>query len=234
MKAKDYVLPVATVEVVAILFFNSIIAMVMMLPLAYILIRRKKILCEQEELRKEKIQFADAIASVAGAMEAGYSIENAFYEAYKDMITMYGKNSKISNDFLYIVNKLKMNISLEQTLREYAEKSNIDEVTNLSDIICITKKSGGNIAKVMKGTKDMIYENEDLQREIEAVISSKKYENTIMQIMPLGMIGYLRLFSPGYMDICYESMAGRLMMCVILLLYAICIVVSDKMIKIDI
>ena len=43
-----------------------------------------------------KIQFKDALLSAAGAMRAGYSIENAWREAKKDVIQQYGKFLRIT------------------------------------------------------------------------------------------------------------------------------------------
>ena len=41
------------------------------------------------------IQFRDAISSVLTNLKAGYSIENAFKEATRDMELLYGKKSII-------------------------------------------------------------------------------------------------------------------------------------------
>ena len=210
----------------AILFYNSIFVAVLFIPFFIFMVH----VCKKQRMHKQqketRNQFASAIESVASAMVAGYSIENAFFESYKDMLTLYGERSIIAKDLRNILNKISINKNIEQIFREYAKDKNIAEISYFSDVLAITRKTGGNIIEVMKETKNLIYEKEDLERQIEIVTSSKRYECMIMAVMPPGIITYLRIFSSGYMNDMYGEVEGILVMTVFLIAYIVLIILS--------
>ncbi len=68
----------------------------------------------------------------------------------------------------------------------------------------------------------------------KAFQSAKKLEKNIMSLVPLGMIIYMRISNPGFMDILYCSIAGRILMTVCLILYGIALWIAEKITKISI
>ena len=77
------------------LFYDSWIAVGILLPLCIPWFVYPKRLQIERNTRLIGIQFRDAIASALTSMKAGYSVENAFMEAGKDMELLYGKKSLI-------------------------------------------------------------------------------------------------------------------------------------------
>ena len=86
----------------------------------------------------------------------------------------------------------------------------------------------------MDRTAEMIAEKIEIQREIQTMIQGKKLEKNIMSLVPLGMIIYMRISNPGFMDILYCSIAGRILMTVCLILYGIALWIAEKITKISI
>lgn len=211
-----------------VLFYNSAFVAFIFIPLNICMVRSCRKLREIKRKKETRSQFASAIESIAGSMAAGYSIENAMAEAYKDMLAMYGRKSIIAKDLYGILNKISINKNIEQIFREYSNEKDILEITYFSDVLSITRKTGGNIIEVMRETKNMIYEKEDLERQIEIVTSSKRYECMVMAVMPPGIITYLRIFSKGYMDTMYGGMGGILIMTVFFFIYVVLILMSLK------
>lgn len=234
MKYIDLIKGIFIISVVAWLFYDSVIVMFIAAPFGYIFYIKGKGKRNLKQTRTIRKQFADAMASCAMAMDAGYSIENSFYESYKDMFTMYGKDAPIVKDLEIINNKLKVRCSLEQIFEWYADFRNIEEIKYFSDVLSISRKAGGNIVQIMKGTKDMIYEKEDIQRQVDISISSKKYECVIMELMPLGVIAYFKMFSPEFICAMYDGIMGGLIMTILLAIYIAMVYVAQKMCVINI
>lgn len=67
------------------MFYDSWIAVVFLLPLVIPWFFYKKKMEKMRRVRVLGIQFRDAIASALTSLKAGYSIENAFREAGRDM-----------------------------------------------------------------------------------------------------------------------------------------------------
>ena len=52
-----------------------------------------------------KLQFKDAVTSISSNQKAGYSIENAFREAWKDMVLLYGARSIMARELDYEIGR---------------------------------------------------------------------------------------------------------------------------------
>ena len=65
---------------------------------------------------------------------------------------------------------------------------------------------------------EKISEKIEVRREIHTMIAGKKMESRIMNLIPLGMILYFWICSPGFLDCLYQS-SGRFFMTVLLVLY---------------
>ena len=55
-----------------------------------------------------------------------------------------------------------------------------------------------------------------------------KYEQQIMNLMPMGIIGYIRLTNPSYFDPLYHNPFGIVMMTVVLVIYYLAYRMSEK------
>ena len=77
---KSLFIPVA----VGIIFYNSFLAVILLLPLCWVYVRiQKRELAKREDERLAGA-FKDGIIAVSFSLNVGYSIENAFREAYKE------------------------------------------------------------------------------------------------------------------------------------------------------
>ena len=110
--------------------------------------------------------------------------------------------------------------AVEKLMLELGERSGIEDIRMFSEILMTAKKTGGNLVKIMKRTADNISEKIETKREIETVIAGKKMEARCMNVIPFGIIVYLRVFSPGFLDPLYGNLAGILIMTVSLMVYA--------------
>ena len=98
--------------IISYFFYRSIVAFFLMIPLLVVFLKTK-----QRELGKKRreelnVQFKDAVLAISANQKAGYSIENAFREAYKDMSMLYGKESHICKELNYIAKKFKSQLNL--------------------------------------------------------------------------------------------------------------------------
>ena len=87
--------------------------------------------------------------------------------------------------------------------------------------------------KVMKRTADNIGEKMDIQREIQTMIAGKKMEANCMMIIPLLIILYLQVFSPGFLQPLYEGIQGRFIMSFFLLIYGAAVLWSRRIMNIQ-
>lgn len=193
---------------------------------------------EQTKLNAKKReftrQFLDAMQSLSAALNVGYSFENSVVEAGRELRVIYRRNERIIREWAYMMRQMKMNIGTEQIIAEFAERVEQEDVKNFAAVLAAVKKSGGNTAKVIRQTMAQMQEKEEVSREIETVISAKKTEFFVMAAIPFGMIGYMLLCFPDFMEKLYEGTAGRCVMSVCLILYLAAFAMGMKIIRIEV
>ena len=167
------------------------------------------------------------------ALVAGYSMENAVTEAYRDLSLMYGSGTVILKELWDMKQKVSMHEPLDRVLMDFAARSGVEDIHTFAQVYATARRSGGNLVKIMKRTADNIGEKMEIQREIETMIAGKKMESICMMVIPLLIIVYLRVFSPGFLDPVYQGAAGRLFMTGALAVYGVSVVWSRSIMNIS-
>lgn len=230
-----YILEGSIVVIVfGVLFYKNIIGIILLSPLIVIYLKNKK----KELIKKRKwqlnIQFRDGINSLSAALSAGYSVERGFVEAIKDLNRMYPKGTMIVDEFNYLINSIQMNVPIEKALSDFGERSKIEDIINFADVFSIAKRTGGDLIKIIRTTSSLISDKIEVKREIKSLIAAKKYEATIMKLVPLGIICYLSISSPGFLDFLYNNFFGILVMTILLVVYLSTYHIIDKIIAIEV
>lgn len=217
----------------AVLFYKSVVAVLLFSPFAWIYLKYS----EKGLMKKRKWefnqQFKQGIMALSAALNAGYSIENAFLEATKDLALMYEEDADIMQEFSWITKQIAMNKTVEECLAELAGRTGIEDVENFSEIFQTAKRTGGDIIKIIQQTGKNIGERIEIQREMETVIAQKKMEANIMSIVPLGIILYMWVASPGFLDPLYHNVFGCILMTVVLVVYILSYLLMKKIIDIQ-
>ena len=107
---------------VGYLFYNSVWVGLIFFPYVFYHIKRGKNIYEKKQQSKIAMEFKDGMQAVVSALSAGYSIENSFREALKELDLLYGKKVYIYQGFSKIVNKLNLNQNIEDAFTEFFSK----------------------------------------------------------------------------------------------------------------
>lgn len=221
------------VSVFAVLFYRSIFGFVILSPLIYIYCKKKKVKLSKKRQWQLNLEFRDGINSLSAAMAAGYSVEQAFTEAIKDLKRMYPDGAMIIKEFTYLVNRIQMNITVERALHDFGERSGLEDIISFAEVFATAKRSGGDIIQIIKATSSIISDKIEVKREIITVIAAKKFEATIMKFVPAGILFYLSISSPGYLNPLYHNLLGILVMTILLIIYLFTYRLIDKITNIE-
>lgn len=191
---------------------------------------------QQERKRWKKqinLEFREGMQGIATALNAGYSVENAFVEASKDLELLYGKRSTLAPEFRMVVTKCQLNQPVEEVLQELALRVEVEDIRRFAEIFQIAKRTGGDLIAITRTTADRISEKIELQREIEAMSAGKRMEAQVMNCVPLGMILYFWICSPDFLNSLYHG-DGRIIMTFFLIVYLLAYYWSERIIQIKI
>ncbi len=216
------------------LFYRSVFAFLLSLPLLRVFLRIRKRDCIQKRQNELARQFLDGMQAVSVALSAGYSVETAFGEALKELRTMYQEQDLIVREFHYIVVQLGMNRSLEELLLGLARRSGIDDIRNFAELFSAAKRTGGNLIAIIRNTVLQVSQKEETKREIDTCLAAKRMEQTVMSVIPCGILLYVQVVSPGFLDSMYHNLPGILVMTACLGIYAAAWLWGRKIVKIEV
>ena len=165
-------------------------------------------------------------------LKAGYSAENAFRSAYEEMVFLFGHKSLIAAELQRISRGLENHIPVEDLVQEMAFRTESVEAEEFAEIFAIAKRSGGNLAEILSRTITVIQGKLDVEAEIAVLISGKRMEQNVMSLVPFGIILYIGLTSEGYFDPMYHNLMGICVMSACLMLYALGIILADRITEI--
>lgn len=222
------------VTMIGYFFYQSWIACLCLTPVLFLFMKEKKKDLAKRQKQELGIQFKDLILAVAANQKAGYSIENAFRESYKDMEMLYGKEGIICTEIKYIIAGLDNNIVIEKLIYSLGMRSNLPDIIQFADVFLIAKRSGGNMTDILQKTAAVIEQKTETDKEIQLMISAKKMEQKIMNMVPFLIIFYVNSTSKGFFDVLYHNMIGVVIMTVCLGFYAAAYWLSRRIVDIEV
>lgn len=220
---------------VLILFYrNFVLTFIAAIPLFLCGYRGLQGRWREERRWQLNLEFQEGLQGVAAALNAGYSIENALGESRKDLEVLYGKDCLLCREFQIMQGQLRLNQPLETVFEEFAIRSGVEDIRNFSEILRTARRSGGDLVAIARTSAQRIGEKIEVNREIRTLIAGKQMEGKIMNMVPLGMILYFWICSPGFLDCLYETFRGHLIMTMLLAVYLAAYRMNQKICSIKI
>lgn len=215
-------------------FYRSLIACALLLPLFGFFMKEKKKELSKKCRQELSAQFKDLVLSLSANMKAGYSVENALREAYRDMEPLYGTDSPIVYEIRLMIRGLENNVALEKLLYDLGVRSHVPDIMQFADVFLIAKKSGGNLTEILEKTAGVIEQKIETDKEIQLMISAKKMEQKIMNLVPFFIIFYIGTTSKGFFDVLYHNLVGIVVMTVCLVFYGAAWRLSRRIVEIEV
>ncbi|MHB8062056.1 MAG: type II secretion system F family protein [Ruminiclostridium sp.] len=218
---------------VSYLFYRSILFAAILSPFGalYLKYKRSKIVIKRRN--ELNLQFKDLLISLASSLSAGRALENAFESALEDLLVLYPSDEAcIIKETKIIIHKLSFNITIEEAISDFAKRSKLDDIKNFSDVIIICKRTGGNLIEAIKNSAGIISDKIEMKQEIETLLASRKFEQKILNIMPIGMVFILSITATDYIEPIFTTTQGRGAMTICLLLLMAAFLLSNKIMNI--
>ena len=221
--------------IIGYIFYHSVILSLLICPftLFYPKIKTQEIIKNRKN--ELNLQFKDMLYSLESSISAGRSMETAFLDVAKDLSIIYpDPKTYILVEIDVIIRKLTMNEPIEIILSQLANRSHLEDIQNFADVFYISKKTGGNIIQIIRNTSNIISDKIEIIQEIETLLSSRKFEQKILNFMPIFMILILSFSTEDYMAPVFETLLGRIVMTITIILLVIAFLISKKIMNIKI
>lgn len=215
-------------------FYQSLWALIPLLVIGLLYYQMEKKLLEAKKKEQVREQFKELMLLVSTSQKAGYSVENAFLSSYDDMKALYGKDSSICHMIQILKSGKENNVLFTDLWKQIGQKLKIVEISEFASVYEISYKSSGNMASIMEKTAAIIVHKIETDKEIQILLSARRFEQKIMNIMPFLIMAYISLTSPGYFKGLYHSVSGVFLMSICLLVYLTAYVISIRIVSIEV
>ena len=211
------------------LFYQTPWVMLLVVPVSVFFLKWKKKQMIRE--RKRRLNYQN---SMSVAVQAGYSVENAVSACVRDLEQLYPKNEDIVAEFRYIETQQRVSVPVEELFLDLGQRCKVEDIENFASVLYTPKTRGGYLGNLIHNGARMRGDKFDLKKQIHATLAAKKSEQMIMSLMPAGIILYLQLASPGFLDILYGNPFGICAMTVCLTVYGAAYWMGKRIVEIEV
>jgi tight adherence protein B len=173
---------------------------------------RKKTLFDKQSSRLTK-EFREMLSSLSTSFESGDNIYGAFKNAYNEMSVQFGDDSMIVKELYVIVNGVDNGFTIDELLEDFAARSNNDDIVSFVNVFNTCQRTGGDMRAVIRNTYDLIGDKITITEEINTKLASNKMQQSVMSVMPIVIIAFLRFTSSNFAEN-FASPAGVMIMTV--------------------
>lgn len=127
-----------------------------------------------------------------------------------------------------------MSVPVEDLFLDLGKRCKVEDIANFASVFSTAKRTGGDMVAILQKTARILGDKIDVKKEIEATVAGKKSEQWIMSMMPFGIILYMQITSPGFLQVLYGNVFGVVTMTVCLLIYFLAYWMGKKIVDIEV
>lgn len=219
---------IGVTALIAWIFYDSFLGC-LVFPLIAVLNTRRMLGEAGENFSKQlEIEYREMFTSITGSLQTGYSIERAFVEAAESLRMLYGDRSVLRPHIVELNSKVRLRKPVEQAFSELAEKFDNEDLSDFAQIFRFGKRLGGEYVNNIRKSTERISKRVEVKQEIRASIAQQQLELKVMSVMPLGILAYMKISAPEFLNPSYGNVIGIVTMTGCLALYAGCLILGKK------
>lgn len=220
--------------VIAFLFYRSfygLLAGIVIIPFWLVQYRDR---VEKKRQIKLKSEFKEYMILISNALQTGYSLEKALLQSEAELNKLFPKDSVLMDPIHEMNQRVRMNIQVEKAFEEMANRIEMEDAQNLSDILTFSKRAGGDYGKQIRNCAVKIEEKLRVAEDIATMTAEKQLELRVMSVMPVGILAYVALTSADFIAPLYNNIIGITIMTICLLVYGLMISIGKKIVSIEV
>lgn len=162
----------------------------------FVPMRREAIIAK----RKKELghQFRDMLDSLTTSLGTGKNVNDSFLSVYDDLRVQYNNDAFIIKELEVIISGIQNNIAIEDLLEDFGKRSDNPDILSFATVFRISYRKGGNIKDIIRNTHSILSDKMEILEDIETLMTANKTEQNIMIIMPIALIGVIKMMSPEF------------------------------------
>lgn len=181
--------------------------------------------------RRQKLftdQLGDCLTTVANALRAGYSFQQAMDVIAKEM------EPPMSSEFERVTTDLAMGVALEDALEQMNRRIGSPDFDLVVTAVLIQREIGGNLAQILDTISYTINERIRMKREISALTAQGRFSAWVLIVLPFLVAAFCWMFNREQMQIFITEEWGRIALAVAVIMELIGFFVIQKIVDIEV
>jgi len=173
-------------------------------------------------------QLGDCLTTVANALRAGYSFQQAMDVVAKEM------EPPISTEFARVMTDIAMGVTLESALDQMNRRVGSPDFDLVVTAVLIQREVGGNLAQILDTISDTINERIRMKREINALTAQGRLSAWVLIALPIFMAAFCWTFNKDQMMVFVTEETGRYAIVFAILMEIFGYIVIQKIVDIEV
>ena len=173
-------------------------------------------------------QLSDCLTTVANALRAGYSFQQAMDVVSKEM------EPPMSTEFERVSTDIAMGVTLEEALEQMNVRVASSDFDLVVTAVLIQREIGGNLAQILDTISDTINERIRMKREIKALTAQGRFSAWVLILLPFATAAFCYVFNHDQTMMLFTEESGRIALAVALFMEFLGFVVIQRIVDIEV
>ena len=139
-------------------------------------------------------QLPDAVELMVRSLRVGHPFSSAVAIVAKEVPDPLGSEMGVISD------EAAYGRDMGETLKQMAERMDMQDMRFLAVAVTIQQTAGGNLAEILHGLSQVIRARFKLFRRVKAITAEAKWSGMFLSVFPLGALVMINLIQPNYYD----------------------------------
>ena len=172
-------------------------------------------------------QLGDCLTTVANALRAGYSFQQAMDVIAREM------EPPMSSEFERVTTDVAMGVTLEDALEQMNKRVGSADFDLVVTAVLIQREIGGNLAQILDSISNTINERIRMKREINALTAQGRFSAWVLMGLPFVVAAFCWVFNHDQMLIFVNEDMGRIAAVVVLIMMIIGMLIIRRIVDIE-
>jgi Flp pilus assembly protein TadB len=210
----------------AFLIQNIVFAVIFAVVYAYFdwFIKNKK--AKELETLIDK-QVIEALTIVKNAVQSGQSLAQAITTASQEL------KEPIKGEFIKMSDSLALGVNFDKVLQNSSETAPSKEFRLMIDTVKISKDSGASLTGIFDRILSATSQRIAIKSKVNALTSQGRMSGNVVSAMPFVVIGMMYIIEPGMMLPLFTTLAGNILLLIVIVMILTGSFVIRKITEID-
>ncbi|MCR3956871.1 MAG: type II secretion system F family protein [Gudongella sp.] len=157
---------------------------------------------KKKRMKQLNSQLPESLTILSNGLRAGFSFIQAMNVAATEM------ESPIRDEFLRIIRDNSIGKTLDETLLDFSNRTDDEDIDMFVTALIIQRKVGGNLAEILDTIAATIRDRMRIRGEVKTLTAQSKISAIIISLLPFGIAIFLLAINPEYIMELFQSTIG--------------------------